>query len=224
MFALKHYPQRISGRELDIYLLRGWYRMGQNIFTTHFLCFGRDFYSAIWIRQDLQGYRFRKSLRKILRKNDQAFQVYARPALINTEREQLFQLYRRNFPGELAPTLLDALQDGGFTNIFNTYEIAIYDQDQLVGLSYFDLGEASAASITGIYHPDYQQQSLGFYTMLREIQFCQEQGIRYYYPGYVVPGYARFDYKARIGEVEYFDLANHSWRPYHLFNNGHTVQ
>lgn len=215
MFALKHYPQRISGRELDIYLLRGWYRMGQNIFTTHFLCFGRDFYSAIWIRQDLQGYRFRKSLRKILRKNDQAFQVYARPALINTEREQLFQLYRRNFPGVLAPTLLDALQDGGFTNIFNTYEIAIYDQDQLVGLSYFDLGEASAASITGIYHPDYQQQSLGFYTMLREIQFCQEQGIRYYYPGYVVPGYARFDYKARIGEVEYFDLANHSWRPYH---------
>ena len=29
--------------------------------------------------------------------------------------------------------------------------------------------------------------------------------IDYYYPGYVVPGYHRFDYKLKIGEVEFYD-------------------
>lgn len=214
MFALKHYPEQISRRELDIYLARGWYRMGQTIFTTHFLCFEKTFYSAIWIRQDLQNYTFRKSLRKILRKNDRQFEVKYRPALITEERERLYQKYRKKFPGVLAPTLLDSLQDGGFVNIFQTYEVAIYDGDQLVGLSYFDLGEQAAASITGIYHPDYQKHSIGFYTMLKEIQFCQDQNIRYYYPGYLVPGYDRFDYKARIGAVDYYDLSQQGWLPY----------
>lgn len=213
MFALKHYPERLSGRELDVYLSRGWYRMGQTIFTTHFLCFDRNFYSAVWVRQDLQGYTFRKSLRKILKKNDSIFQVTYRPAVIDEKREQLYQIYKKHFPGLLAPTLMDSLQDGGKANIYNTYEVAIYDNNRLVGLSYFDLGKESAASITGIYHPDYKKQSLGFYTMLKEIQFCQSRNIRYYYPGYVVPGYSRFDYKARIGDVEYYDLYHNDWFP-----------
>jgi len=221
MFALKHYPEQISGRELDIYLARGWYRMGQTIFTTHFLCFEKTFYSAIWIRQDLQGYTFRKSLRKILRKNDRQFEVSYRPALINEERERLYQVYRQDFPGVLAPTLLDSLQDGGFSNIFDTYEVSIYDEGKLIGLSYFDIGENAVASITGIYHPDYQKHSIGFYTMLKEIQFCQDRGIRYYYPGYVVPGYSRFDYKARIGAVDYYDLRRNDWFAYEKLKKQH---
>lgn len=214
MFALKHYPEQMSGRELDIYLARGWYRMGQTIFTTHFLCFDKNFYSAIWIRQDLKDYKFRKSLRKIIRKNDRHFEVAFRPALINEERERLYQIYRQDFPGILAPNLLESLQDGGYTNIFKTYEVAIYEGEKLVGLSYFDLGEESAASIIGIYHPDYKKHSIGFYSMLKEIEFCQNQGLRYYYPGYVVPGYPRFDYKARIGDVDYYNLKRNDWLPY----------
>lgn len=214
MFALKHYPERLSGRELDEYLARGWYRMGQTIFTTHFLCFDKYFYSAIWIRLDLKGYTFRKSLRKVLKKNDLQFQVTYQPAIVDDQREQLYEAYRKDFPGLLAPTLIDSLQDGGHANIFNTYEVAIFDDDKLIGLSYFDLGTAAAASIIGIYHPDYKKYSLGFYSMIKEIQFCQMRNIRYYYPGYVVPGYSRFDYKSRIGEVDYFNLYHREWLPY----------
>ena len=75
-------------------------------------------------------------------------------------------------------------------------------------------GKKSAASILGAYDPDYRKNSLGFFTMLMEIQFCQQMSIPYYYPGYVVPGYSRFDYKLRIGPVSYFDLRQQEWLPY----------
>jgi arginine-tRNA-protein transferase len=42
MFADKHYPENLNLWELDQYLEKGWYRMGQVIFTTHFLFFGSN--------------------------------------------------------------------------------------------------------------------------------------------------------------------------------------
>jgi arginine-tRNA-protein transferase len=216
MFAEKHYPEMMLPEELDAYLSKGWYRMGQTIFTTHFLCFGRTFYSAIWIRLPLSGYRFRKSLRKIYNRNRRQFRVEVGDAALDAEKERLYRRYKASFSGMLAPTLRDALLDGEDFNIYRTKEVRVYDGDRLIALSYFDIGQHSSASITGIYDPGYDKHSLGFYTMLEEIQYSQEAGLLYYYPGYVVPGYPRFSYKLRIGEseVEYFSLPHQGWRPY----------
>ena len=147
MFAEKHYPEVMIPEELDAYLAKGWYRMGQTIFTTHFLCFGRSFYSAIWIRLPLQGYQFRKSLRKAFRRNQQRFRHRVGPASITPEKEQLYRRYKASFPGILAPSLKDSLLDGEDYNIYNTYEVAVYEGSKLVALSFFDLGKNSAASI-----------------------------------------------------------------------------
>ena len=111
----------------------------------------------------------------------------------------------------LAPTLRDSLLDGENLNIFDTQEVAVYDGERLVAFSFFDLGKNSVASIMGIYDPAYSKYSLGFFTMLMEIAFAQENDFEFYYPGYVVPGYERFDYKLRIGEVQYYDLAASAW-------------
>jgi len=214
MFAKKHYPDTLLPHELDELLARGWYRMGQTIFTTHFLCFGQEFYSAIWVRLDLQGYRFRKSLRKIIRRNKEAFNYKIQPAEITEEKEKLYQKYRTSFSGMLAPSLKESLLDTEDTSIYNTYEVQIFVDDRLVALSFFDLGKNSLSSITGIYDPDFRKFSLGLFTMLLEVEYGRENGYRYFYPGYVVPGYDRFDYKLRIGEVHYYDLTTKGWLPY----------
>ncbi len=213
-FAEKHYPEVLLPEELDAYLDRGWYRMGQTIFTTHFLCFGEQFYSAIWVRLQLQGHQFTKSQRKLLRRNGHRFKVEVKPAGLDREKELLFQRYKKQFSGILAPSLRESLLDGEDYNVFNTLEIQIRDEDKLVGLSFFDLGQHSAASIMGIYDPDYDRYSLGYYSMLLEIYFCLQQGLQLYYPGYIVPGYQRFDYKLRIGEVDFLDLHTLAWYPY----------
>jgi arginyl-tRNA--protein-N-Asp/Glu arginylyltransferase len=215
LFAEKHYPDHIPPEELDRYLERGWYRMGQTIFTTHFLCFQERLYSAIWVRLHLPTHQFRKSQRKIIRRNGERFRiVYQDQSEITPEKETLFRRYRKAFKGYLGNSLQESLYDSEEHNIYHTHEVQIYDGDQLVGLSFFDLGHESAASITGIYDPDYRDFSLGYYSMLLEMAYCQEHGLTYYYPGYVVPDFERFDYKLRIGTVEYLTLDQQSWLPY----------
>ena len=214
MFANKHYPEILYPDELDAYLAKGWYRMGQTIFTTHFLFFDNDVYSAIWVRLPLAQYQFRKRLRKIIQRNQDNYTVKIRQGFISREKETLFQKYRSSFNGRLAPNLKDYLLDGEDYNIYNTFEVAVYDDDELVAFSFFDMGSESAASIIGVYDPEYSKQSLGFFTMLMEISHCLDQGMDFYYPGYVVPGYSRFDYKLRIGDVTYFEPGSNSWLPY----------
>ncbi|MEZ4989915.1 MAG: arginine-tRNA-protein transferase [Saprospiraceae bacterium] len=215
IFADKHYPsETMSPEALDAYLAKGWYRMGQTIFTTHFLCFQQHFYSAIWVRLELADYQFGKRARKLLRRNARQFRYEFKKGKIDREKERLYQRYRRSFPGMLAPSLKDSLLDGEDQNIYNSLEVAIYDGEKLIAFSFFDLGQESAASILGVYDPDYDRYSLGYYTMLLEIQYCLDQELEYYYPGYVVPGYSRFDYKLRIGDVEYFDLASNKWEDF----------
>ncbi|MGH1436998.1 MAG: GNAT family N-acetyltransferase [Lewinella sp.] len=216
-FAEKHYPEAVLGSSLDEYLARGWYRMGQSIFTTHFLCFGEQLYSAIWIRLNMQQHQFRKGQRKLMRKNAERFQIKYAPFKLTQEKENLYQKYKQHFPGYIARSLQESLLDGEEYNTYHTIESQIYDGDQLVGLSYFDLGKDSVASILGIYDPAYAEYSIGYYTMLLEMEYCRQHSIKYYYPGYVVPGYERFDYKLRVGEVEYLQLSTNSWEPYLKF-------
>ena len=216
----KVYPFNLSPASLDWYLARGWYRMGSNIFTTHFLCFQQQMYSAIWIRLDLREYQFSKSQRKLMRRNAQRFTSEIGRRKFTLEKEMLYANYARQFDGRLSPSLRDNLEEYDENGVFNTYEVVIREREtnQLVAASYFDLGKESAASILGIYEPDFERYSLGYYSMLLEVEYCLEQGYEYYYPGYVVPGYHRFDYKKRIGSTDYLDVRTDSWLPLADFN------
>ena len=212
MFTEKHYLEDLAPNQLDTYLSRGWYRMGQAVFTCRFLLFQDRLFPAVWIRLPLAGYHFRKSLRKLQKRNDRRFRTVVREAQLNPEKESLYQRYRRSFHGRIAPTLRSSLLDDADYNIFDTWEVNVYDRDQLVAFSFFDLGEKSLASILGVYDPNYASFSLGFYTMLEEIRFGLRTGMEHYYPGYVVPGYDKFDYKLRIGPVQFYSEPTDEWK------------
>ncbi len=182
MFTDKYYPDRIAAESLDTYLEKGWYRMGQSIFTTHFLSFDRRFYSAIWIRLALNNYVFSKRLRKLCRRNEELFRCEYGPMRLDEEKEALYQRYRNTFPGVLSYSLKEALLDEEESNVYSTWEVRLYQEEQLVAFSFFDIGQHSAASIQGVYSPDYRGYSLGFYTMLLEIKWCMSQGMNHYYP------------------------------------------
>lgn len=214
MTTEREYPVFIAPEEMDDYLNKGWYRMGQAIFTCHFLWFGEKLYSAIWLRLSLRDFQFSKKQRKLLRRNEQRFSYIIRPAKLTYSKDRLYSRYRQQFNGRLAYTLRESLQDGSDKNIYNTQEICIYEGNRLVAFSFFDIGKTSIASILGIYDPDYHSFSLGYYTMLLEIIYGLNHGFHYYFPGYVVPGYDRFEYKKRIGAVQYYNPIQQNWLPY----------
>ncbi len=218
MFTERHLPQQMPPKRLDDYLAEGWYRSGQSVFTCNFLLKEGNLYSVVWTRLPLHDFAFRRGQRKLMNKVKKRFDIVIRPEEITSEKEELYQIYREDFKGNLASSLRSSLFDGGKKNIYNTWEICVYDADKLVAFSIFDLGADSVQSIKAVYDPDYKNYSLGYFTMLAEIEYSLQRDDSYYYPGYVVPGYPAFDYKLRAGVMQYFRTEERDWRPYTEFD------
>ena len=217
MFAQIAYPEALAPEELDKFLANGWFRMRQTIFTTNFLHFNQQFYSAIWLRVAMAEYKEDKKF-KLLQKLNKAFSIEIKKSeaeKFSMAHELLFQQYRQSISFEVSSSLQELLLGNENHSIFNTHEINIYDCEILIAVGYFDLGEKTAAGITCIYHPAYKKHSLGKYLMYLKIDFCRQQQLQYFYPGYVVPGYPPFEYKLTVGKatLQYLQMATQQWLP-----------
>ena len=211
MYTFREKRDKIIGKDLDDYLERGWYRMGNTIFTCQFLLQKRELYSATWIRLHLKDFSFNKRNRKVLSRNGRKFTYQVAKAEITPEKEALYKKYRETFDGYISESIVDNLYEGEPQDVFDTWNIEVYEGEKLVALSFFDVGTTSLASILGIYDPEYKKYSLGYYTLLLEIQEGLKRGLEYFYPGYIVHDNPRFDYKMKIGDVEYYDFLNGEW-------------
>ena len=217
MLAELHYPTNsLKGEQLDEYLERGWFRMGQTIFTTNFLKFNGLMYSAIWLRIDLLNLKPSKTQQK-LQKLNAKFRAEIKPSIsLTPEYLMLFNKYKNHVSFDAAPSLSHLLYDDKFSNIFDSYEINIYDGQKLIACGIFDLGENASTGITCFYDPDYHKYSLGKYLMFLKIDFSKRQGMSYFYPGYFAPDYPMFDYKLDLAKpfLEFLDLSMNLWRPF----------
>lgn len=212
MFAQVHLPESLSGDQLDEYLEQGWFRNGQRIFTTNFLNFGSQLYSAIWLRIQLNGLTESNTFKKLSKAN-KLYKITIQPASITPEKEALFQKYRSGM-SFVASQSLQALLFGESTfNIFNTYEVLLHDEDVLIGVGYFDIGNKAAAGIISFYDLSYKKNSLGKYLILLKVNYCKKIQLDYFYPGYFAPNYAAFDYKLTIGKeaLSFLQLSSQKW-------------
>ena len=222
-FAQVESPQSLAPAALDQYLGKGWFRMGQTLFTTNFLCFAGQFYSAVWLRIDLSEFKGDKTYNRLTRLNAR-FRTVIGKAQLTDDKENLFSIYREHVPFQASASIRHLLYGKSSENIFDTQEILIYDGGRLIAVGYFDLGDTAAAGISSFYHPDYKKHSLGKYLIYRKIAYCHEMGLRYFYPGYFVPGYNYFDYKLLIGReaLYYFMLQTGEWRCIQQFKQDHS--
>ena len=213
MSTIFHYPEYLSGEELDDYLARGWFRMQQAIFTCRYLFQEGMLSTAVWLRLPLPTYKFSKSLRKLMRKNYAEFEVVVGPAIIDTEKELLFARYKDNFKGMLSDSLYHSLGLGRENIIYSSMQTEVRKEGKLVAFSIFDCGDEAIQSVSGIYDPDFSKHSLGLFTMLLEVEYAKDHQYEYFYPGYIAPGRPVFEYKLRTKGCEFFDPETNAWFP-----------
>jgi leucyl-tRNA---protein transferase len=226
MFAKANSPQTLTPEELDDYLQRGWFRMGQTIFTTNFLNFKSEFYSALWLRIDLDRFSADSTQLKLFKQNAR-FRAEINPAVVTPFQESLYEKYKNSISFEASNSLKALLFGRSPYKIYNTFEVNVYDGDTLVAAGFFDIGKNTAAGISSFYDPAYKKYSLGKYLIYQKINFCKQRGLRYFYPGYFVPGYSFFDYKLSIGKpvLEYLELQTGRWLPIEKFSTDrHPLQ
>ena len=74
-----HRPERFTPDELDGYLARGWYRIGQTLMTCRFVLYDGVLRSAVWTRAPLSSVQLGKSSKKLLQRNDRRFRITSGP-------------------------------------------------------------------------------------------------------------------------------------------------
>lgn len=210
-------PESITGQQLDALLALGWYRMHQNVFTTSHVELG-EIYRVHWLRYPVQSVRAHRSRQRIRRRNH-PFTVSIEPfSSIGLAHHQLHQKYRAAIDFDGALSIEECLfgEPPVRNNIFQTHCISVYDRGNLIAAGYFDTGETAAASILHFFHPAYKRYSLGKYLILLTLDFLNNNGYRLYYPGYVVEGLSKMDYKLFLGreQAQYFHPSSAQWLPF----------
>lgn len=184
----------MKGSKLDLCLRMGYFRMQQDIFTCQFVVFEDKLCHVHWLRIVLADAALGTKQRQLIRRNE-IFSVSVKPFSLSDELETLYADYRNSITFDAPESVEACLLDGTVTNAFDTYVVEIRDKDRLIAAGIFDNGFQSIAGIMNFYHPDYRKHSLGKYLMLQKIKYAQLRGKTYYYPGYVVHNYPKFDYK-----------------------------
>ncbi|MFN3589166.1 MAG: hypothetical protein ACK4UP_07265 [Spirosomataceae bacterium] len=194
-----HVPSKLTPAALDKYLASGWFRMGQAVFTTNFLLFDKQFYSAIWIRTELQNWTPSTSQNQLIKKVLRDFHVKIKPFSYRPVYDKLFDTYKASLSFTHSNSI-DQLLFGGETevSIFDTYTIEVYDKKRLIGLGFFDVGAKSMAGVSCIFDPSYRKYSLGKFMMLQKMLWGKKKELTFFYPGYIAPGYPTFEYKTTL--------------------------
>lgn len=212
------FPPYLTAQELDEYLARGWFRMGQVIFTTNYIVYEENLFPTHWLRYPVAAIRLSKTHQKIIKAN-RSFSVVVKKLVITQELKDLYQNYKSGVRFEAVESLKHFLMDGGSGDIYNSSVIEIRDQQQLIAAGIFDSGDNSIAGIINFYDPAYKKYSPGKYLILMKTLYAKEKGIAWYYPGYILEGNPQFDYKLFIGEpiASLYVPALDQWMPYRDF-------
>jgi arginine-tRNA-protein transferase len=195
-----HFPDSLSAKDLDAFLSYGWYRMGQGIFTTSYIMQEQVCYRVFWLRYSLSHLQENEAAKKI-QKINRNFTVDILPLVITNEMEELFSLYKTGISFETSPSVKNWLYDDLKANVYDSYVVEVRDDALLIAAGIFDKGHMSIAGILNFYHPDYKKHSLGKFLMLQKINFAKQHRLLWYYPGYIVHGYPKFDYKLFAGKT-----------------------
>lgn len=174
------------------------------LYKMDLLCIDETIFSVVNIRLNIDEYEIKKKHRKLLRRAENRFTFKYGFASPTPEKEELYKAHKHRFKGFIHESLEDYLNAGFEKTVFDTREVCIYDGDKLIAVSYFDLGDEAMASLLGLYDESYTKWSLGTVTMLKEIEFGLATKRKWYYPGYTLDLPSSFDYKLKLGEMEYY--------------------
>jgi arginine-tRNA-protein transferase len=200
----------VSSELLDRLLADAWRHFGTHFFRYSLNLFRDEIRRVIPLRIRLAQFHLSKSQRRVLARNKD-LRVEIRPIEITAESQELFHLHKKRFRHGVPDSIYDFLSMEPATIPCEGREIAVLDDDRLVAVSYFDIGENSSSGVYAIFDPDEEKRSLGVFTMLKEIEFAIETGCEFYYQGYAYDGESFYDYKKRFTGTEAFDW-NGNWK------------
>jgi arginine-tRNA-protein transferase len=138
-----------------------------------------------------------RSQRRVWKANPDVEVRVGRPAL-NRDRLTLYNRHKmeRGLSTSGQPLSPENYRAWLNDSCVDTREFAYYVADRLIGVTIVDAGRHAASSVYHYFDPDESRRSLGTWSVLKELQWCQENGLDWYYLGFYVSDCSHLVYKA----------------------------
>jgi arginine-tRNA-protein transferase len=184
-------------------LQKGWRRFGK----MHFVPVCKSCTKCVSMRIVVDEFKFSKSQQRVLNKNKDT-KVFIQPPSVSYEHIELYNKYHAymhdkkgwNYSPiditEYIRSYVDG-KNGGFAR-----EILYFADDKLVGVALVDVLQEGISAIYCYYDHDYQDLSIGQFSILFQIKIAKELSIPYVYLGYWIKDHFSMGYKEKYKPFE----------------------
>ena len=198
----------ISEVEFEYLLAHGMRHFGDYYFRPRCL----DCYKCIPIRVRVDEFQIARSQKRALKSCENLEVRIGAPRYA----EEKFNLYIRH--KERFKPLQDDVEDeqtfrlSFYVNTVFGIEFEYYLDSKLIGVALGDHTQNTFSAIYTFYDIADSKLSLGTFSILKQLEFCKEQGVKFFYLGYYIGENQSLRYKAGIRPNEVY--LDHSWRPF----------
>ena len=210
------HASKVPPETMDALLAQGWRHFGTHFYRYSLMAHEGEYQTVVPLRINLSKFTLSKSQRRVLRKNADVTCMFL-PASISNEAQAMFQRHKRRFTDNIPEDLSVFLssEPASVPGVCLTLRCTV--ADECVALSFIDVGDLSTSSVYGMFEPEHEARSLGIFTMLCEIEWAQQNGKVYAYPGYATLGSSHYDYKKQFSGLEGYHWASQEWIPWPEF-------
>lgn len=192
--------ERVRPKQVDERLAEGNRRTGEFIYQTN--CPTCNACQAI--RLNCFKFEFSRNQRRRISKGNQKFTQRIGPLQSDPQRLNLFNRHRRLRGLAKRDSDIDTEEYiwGFVRSCFESFEISYWLDDQLACLAVCDRGQNALSAVYTFFDPDLSSDSLGTYSILKQIEYCRSNNLKHLYLGYYVAGSRHMEYKSRFAPNE----------------------
>ncbi|MEM7248525.1 MAG: arginyltransferase [Acidobacteriota bacterium] len=198
----------LSHEELEERLERGDRRQGPLLYRPR--C--RACQACEAIRVDVRTFQPNRSQQRCWRQCEEVFQLRVTAPGVSEERLELHakHLVGRELDGPSGP-----LDEAEYVSCFvescvDSFEMQYWHEDRLAGIALVDRSSAGLSAVYTFWDPELSTYSLGTYSILKQLELCRQEGLRWLYLGLTVEGCPSMEYKRRFHPHE--RLIDGSWQ------------
>lgn len=187
---------KITPAQTDLRLKRGYRRTGEFLYQTN--CPKCNACESI--RVDVEAFKFSRNARRVINRGNRKFTQIVGELQADVERVALFNKHRRARGLAKRDTDIDMEEYiwGFVRSCLDSFEISYRYNDELVAVAICDLGRNSLSAVYTYYDPEFPKDSIGTYSVLKQLEFCAARRIEHLYLGYYVEGSPHMIYKSRF--------------------------
>lgn len=197
--------------EVDQLWAEGWRYFGADFFRSSLLVEEVSIKRQVALRLELDCFQASKSQRRTLRRN-RDLQCEFQPAHPGEVEGDLFIRHKERFKHNVPTALEEFLGDQPDGKPCEAIQLSVRLKGRLVAASFLGIGAQACSSVYAVFDPDVSRRRLGIYTMLMEIEYARQRGLKHYYSGYATIEPSCYDYKKQFSGLSYFDWSS-GWRP-----------